>query len=726
MIRRALFTLATIALLTTPAPRAAGRRPITETDLFAFTWIADPQISPDGSTVAFTRVVVNRKENRYETSLYVVPAAGGDAPRRLTAGTRDGSPRWAPDGKSIAFVRAPEKDGKAQPAQIFLLQMDGGEARPITDLARGASGPEWSPDGKRIAFTASTPEDESSRPSPKPSDGSGAAAQAPSDKTDSSDRVSDVKVITRAVYRANGNPGWVDEQHHSHLFVVRVPDGASDKPVPQQITDGQFDERGLAWAPDGATIYFSSTRVAESYYEPSHSEAYAVPAGGGSIAKIASIEGTVSDISPSPDGKRLAFVGTLHGNPVRSYSQPDLFVSDARPGATPKNLTADYDFDVMGGIGGDQSAPRGGNPKPIVWSRDGASLIITSAEHGSSNLKRVAVASGKIEPITEGAQDVVAYSVSKDASRIAATLSTQTNIGDISVLDLARPTPRAITHVNDDLFKGIQQSEPEEIWYTSFDGKRIQAWILKPPDFDASKKYPMILEIHGGPHSAYGNVYTHEFQWMAAKGYVVLFTNPRGSTSYGQDFGNVIQFHYPGDDYKDLMAGVDEVVKKGYVDPARLGVTGGSGGGLLTDWTITQTQRFKAAVAQRDIADWYGFWFTADFAQFQPTWFRKAPWEDPQDFEARSPITHVANVTTPLMLVLGDQDYRTPPADGGEMMFRALKYRKIPTVMVRFPRETHELSRSGEPWHRIERLQHIVGWMDQWLMGRKNAEYTVQ
>jgi len=213
---------------------------------------------------------------------------------------------------------------------------------------------------------------------------------------------------------------------------------------------------------------------------------------------------------------------------------------------------------------------------------------------------------------------------------------------------------------------------------------------------------------------------------MAAKGYVVLFTNPRGSTSYGQDFGNIIQYRYPGDDYKDLMAGVDEVLKKGYVDANRLGVTGGSGGGLLTNWTITQTQRFKAAVAQRDIADWYGFWFTADFTLFQPTWFKKAPWEDPQDFAARSPITHVANVTTPLMLINGDADYRTPPADGGEMMFRALKYRKIPTVMVRFPRETHELSRSGEPWHRVERLQHIVGWMDQWLQGKRNVAYATQ
>jgi dipeptidyl aminopeptidase/acylaminoacyl peptidase len=426
----------------------------------------------------------------------------------------------------------------------------------------------------------------------------------------------------------------------------------------------------------------------------------------------------------------------LRGKPIRSYSQPDLWVTDAAPGSTPKNLTADYDFDIAGGIGGDQSAPRGQNRKPIVWSPDGRDIAVVSAQHGSSNLIHIKLDTGRISPLTDTKQDIVAYSAGPQGNKFAALLSTQTRIGDIFFIDYsAHPPdpgqqhasdPRQLTRVNDELFKDISQSEPEEIWYKSFDGKTIQGWILKPPDFNPSKKYPLILEIHGGPHSAYGNTYTHEFQWMAAKGYVVLFTNPRGSTTYGQDFGNVIQYHYPGDDYKDLMAGVDEVLKKGYIDANRLGVTGGSGGGLLTNWTITQTQRFKAAVAQRDIADWYSFWFNADFTLYQPTWFRKAPWEDPQDFAARSPITHVANVTTPLMLVLGDTDYRTPPADGGEMMFRALKYRRIPTVMVRFPRETHELSRSGEPWHRVERLQHIVGWMDQWLMGKPGTGYPTQ
>jgi dipeptidyl aminopeptidase/acylaminoacyl peptidase len=280
-----------------------------------------------------------------------------------------------------------------------------------------------------------------------------------------------------------------------------------------------------------------------------------------------------------------------------------------------------------------------------------------------------------------------------------------------------------LTNINDKLWSELTLTEPDEIWYTSFDGKKIEAWMQKPPDFDPSKKYPMILNIHGGPHAAYGYVFDHEFQWMAAKGYVVLYPNPRGSTSYGQEFGNVIQYRYPGDDYKDLMAGVDAVIARGFIDRAKLGVTGGSGGGLLTNWTITQTDRFAAAVSQRSIADWSDFWYTADFTLFQPTWFRKAPWEDPEDFRARSPITFIDRVKTPLMLIEGEADYRTPPMSGGEMMFRALKYRHVPTVMVRFPDESHELSRSGKPWHRVERLQHIVGWFDQWLMGKKNPVY---
>jgi dipeptidyl aminopeptidase/acylaminoacyl peptidase len=698
--RRSAVATALIVSVLTLTPTAAAKRPITETDLYRFTWIADPEISPDGSTVAFVQVTVNEKDNKYESSLYSVPVAGGAAPVRITSGTRDTTPRWSPDGQWLAFVRPNDKDTP----QVFLLPMRGGEARALTDLPKGAGGPVWSPDGRTIAFTSATVADDMKKPDP---------AAKP-------ERKSDVKVVTRAVYRSNGNPTYVDAERHAHIWTVPVND-KGDKADAKLITSGDFDERGAQWSPDGATLYFVSDRVAESYYNASDTDIYSVPAAGGAITKIASIDGGIGSISIAPDGRRIAFVGALNGQPIRSYSQPDLWVVDATPGSSPKNLTESYDFDVSGGIGGDQSAPRGENPRPIVWAKDGLSLIVATAEKGSSNLKRVLIANGRMEPVTTGDHDIAAFTAAKDGT-IAATISTQTNIGEISIVK-GPGNPVQVTHVNDALFSEIAQSEPEEIWYPSFDGRKVQGWILKPPDFDPSKKYPMILEIHGGPHAAYGNVYTHEFQWMAAKGYVVLFTNPRGSTSYGQEFGNLIQYRYPGDDYKDLMAGVDDVVKRGYVDPNRLGLTGGSGGGLLTNWTVTQTPRFKAAVSQRDIADWYGFWFTADFTLFQPTWFKKAPWEDPQDFAARSPITHVANVTTPLMLILGDADYRTPPADGGEMMFRALKYRKIPTVMVRFPRETHELSRSGEPMHRVERLQHIVGWMDKWLQGKSSSTY---
>jgi dipeptidyl aminopeptidase/acylaminoacyl peptidase len=693
---------------------AQEKRLITENDIMKFVWIADPQISPDGLQVAFTRVTVNEAKDEYETSLWLVPASGAEAPRRLTAGTHDSSPRWSPDGHTVAFVRPVERDGKTLPAQIFTLALDGGEAHAITDLPKGAGGPVWSPDGKRIAFSSVTRADDTAAPAPPAKAGAGEPPVSPK---------SDVRVITSAVYRSNGS-GWNDPERPGHLWVTDVKAGIEIAKA-TQLTSGKFDENGAAWAPDGSKIYFTSNRVDEPYYQQSDSDLYSVPAAGGEMTKVASINGSIGGPRPSPDGKWIAFGGTLYGTPERSFDQSDLFITPADGTGAPKNLTAGYDFDIGGGVGGDQRAPRGGGSGGALWSPDARSIIIAAGEQGDANLVRVDVATGAVTPVFKRAHTVQSYTASKDGKALVAVTSTQTNINDLFVLDPAAGTPSAkqITRINDDLFKTIKLSEPEEVWWTSFDGKKIQGWLLHPPDFDKSKQYPLILEIHGGPHSAYGNVFTHEFHWMAAKGYVVLFPNPRGSSNYGQDFGNIIQFHYPGDDYKDLMAGVDEVVKRGYIDTKRMGVTGGSGGGLLTNWTITQTTRFAAAVSMRSIADWSGFWYTADFSQYTGSWFRKAPWEDPADFTARSPITHIAKVKTPLMLIDGDDDLRTPPSDGGEMMFRALKYLKVPTVMVRVPGETHELSRSGKPRHRVERLQHILGWFDKYLQGKPVATY---
>src|SRR5882762_517864 len=702
---RMAFLAAFVLAIALPA---ADRRPIAETDIYSFRWIANPRISPDGSRIVYTYVTVNQKKDGYDTSLWIISSAGGAA-RQLTSGPRDTSPQWSPDGKMLAFARSSEKDGKPQPGQIFLLSMDGGEARPLTDLPKGAGGPLWSPDGHSIAFSSTN-------------------IPADFEKKKDSEEKTDVRVITKAVYRMNG-AGYLEPDRPGHIWTVEVPKTPGEAQKAKQVTTGEFSEGDIVWSRDGSQIYFTSRRVREPYYESPHGDLYVVKATGGDITRIASLDGPIGNMALSPDGTRMAFSGAIDlgkDGVQRSYSQPDLFITSLQPGSTPKNLTANYDYDISGGIGGDQAPPRGGGPSKPFWSKDGRFIFVVAAEEGRANLKRIDAETGKVDPLTAGDHDVFSYNATPDASKAAVLISSPTEIGDLYVVDVAARDVRRLTKINDELFSKLNITEPAMIWYNSFDGKRIQTWVQRPPDFQEGKKYPMIINIHGGPHAAYGYTFDHEMQWMAAKGYVVLYPNPRGSTSYGQDFGNVIQYKYPGDDFKDLMAGVDELIKRGWVDPDRLGVTGGSGGGLLTNWVIGHTQRFKAAVSQRDIADWTDFWYTADFTLFTPSWFRGAPWEQEADFKARSPITYIKDINTPLMLILGEADYRTPPGSGGEQMFRALKYKKIPTVMVRFPGESHELSRSGVPKHRVERLQHIVAWFDKYVQGKEITTYDVQ
>jgi len=680
------------------------KRSITEKDLFDFTWVGDPQVAPDGSRVVFVRVGANDKRNGYNTSLWVVSTTTGDV-HQLTNNTRDSAPRWSPDGKYLAFVRVTEKDGKPDQPQLFMMNMAGGESFRFTSLPKGVTQPAWSPDGKSIAFLSTTnPED--------------------ARRTDSeTDHESDVRVITRAVYRSN-DAGYLDPRRPMHLWVVQVPRNSDDKVSPKQLTTGRFSEGSIVWAKDGSQIYFTSVRIDEPYYELPKTDIYALPAAGGEPVRLTTLNMEARAFALSPNGRQLAFIGST-SQPINSYSQPDLWVIDLMPGAKPRNVTAGFDYDVGTGVSGDNEPPRAAGANVPIWTADGGAIVEVYAKEGKANLGLFETATGKLAEITRGNQAVIAFRATPDGSKLVYTVSTPTRIGDLFYLERSAAQPKRLASLNDAVFSNINLTEPEEVWYTSFDGKRIQAWLQKPPAFDAQKKYPLILDIHGGPHTAYGYVFDHEFQWMAAKGYVVLYPNPRGSTSYGQEFGNIIQYRYPGDDYKDLMAGVDEVIKRGYIDTNKLGVTGGSGGGLLTNWTIGQTTRFAAAVSQRDIANWADWWYSADFTLFQPNWFKAPPFEDPEDYKARSPITYIKNVKTPLMVILGESDYRTPPGAGGEEMFRALKFRKIPTVMVRFPNESHELSRAGQPGHRVERLEHIVGWFDHWLMGVPKPEYEV-
>src|SRR5437016_164904 len=715
----------------------AQKRNITEKDLWDFVWIGDPQVSPDGSRIAFVRVTVNEKKEGYNTSIWSVPVAGGEAPRPLTKGNHDTTPRWSPDGKFLLFLRSTEKDGKPEPPQLAMLPMAGGDSFVFTDLPKGAGNPVWAPDGKNIAFTSDTNAEDLAKQEKKKAQESPSAKTTPNKPTPTpankadSEHESDVRVITRAVYRQD-NEGYIDPKHPTHIWIVTVPRSAEEKVKPRQLTTGRFDEDNATWSKDGSQMYFTSSRIDEPYYELPRTDLYSLPAAGGKPVKITTIDLNTQfgpgggALSLSPDGKQVAFIAATN-QPINSYTEPDLWVLDLSPNAKPRNLTADFDFDIDGFIIGDSAPPRAAGLNKPIWTVDGKGLIEVYSKEGRRNLALFDVATGNATDLTSGNHGVMSFRATPDVSKLVYVISTPTRVNDLFVLDRATSgtSPKQLTNINDELFSKLNLTDPEEIWYNSFDGKRIQTWVQRPPGFDPHKKYPLILNIHGGPHVAYGFIFDHEYQWMAAKGYAVLYPNPRGSISYGQGFGNVIQYHYPGDDYKDLMAGVDEVIERGYVDDKKLGVTGGSGGGLLTNWVVGQTGRFAAAVSQRDIASWENWWYTGDFTLFQPNWFRAPPFEDPDDYRARSPISYITNVKTPMMFILGEADYRTPPGAGGEQMFRALKFRKIPTVMVRFPNESHELSRSGQPWHRVERLQHIVGWFDHWLMGVRKPEYEI-
>ncbi len=686
-----------------PGPTPAPRRTMREDDLLRLVWIADPQISPDGRRVAFTRVAVDLEADGYRTSVWLVDTAAEAATARpLTFGAGDSQPRWSPDGERIAFVRS---SAPKQPAQLHVLPMSGGEAMRVCEVAKGASEPAWSPDGKRIAFLSTT-------------------NPALDDPKIEKPKNEPARIVARPVFRENGE-GFTDLDHLPQVWVVEL-----EQPTARPLTRGPFAAQAPRWSRDGAWILFVSDRRPEPWFGAEESVLYAVapgleaPTDGAELKPVVDYQGQIGGWVEHADG-RIAVIGFVSPEPVRTYNLPRLLLTEGPwPRSAARDLSAGCEDDIGGAINSDQHPPRGGGATPLAFRADGSAVLASLARQGASLLASFELTGGARRDLMPTGRDLIAGTASADGRMWALTLGSPTRPGDLYHLDAKTGALRLLWAPNEALFSEVTLGEVEEIWYPSFDGRRVHAWIVKPPGFDAAKQYPLVLQIHGGPHTAYGVGFFHEFHALAAAGYVVVYPNPRGSTSYGQEFADCIQYRFPGDDARDLTGAVDAVIAHGYVDPKRLGVTGGSGGGLLTNWIVTQTDRFAAAVTQRCVADWESFYYSADFAMFTPYWFRKPPFEDAEEYRSRSPVALASKITTPLMVIHSEEDWRTPIGQG-EAMFRALSQQRKPTVMVRFPGESHELSRSGVPSRRVENQRHIRAWFDRWLLGIPKPEYGV-
>jgi dipeptidyl aminopeptidase/acylaminoacyl peptidase len=704
----------------------AGRRPIAIEDLAAIKLIADPQLSPDGTQVACVVTTLDSEADAYRSRIWLAPADGTGEPLRYTNGRNDSAPRWSPDGTKLAFVSKRDDGGKegergAKP-QIWLLDTAGGEARRLTAVAGGASDPVWSPDGRRLAFLARVGGadegdgggEENGEKGEGPAakgDGSGERGEGREERG----KKSDVKVITEIRYKADGIHHLLVGHGYKHLFVVDVPDAAADAGPAEarQLTDGEWDDATPAWSPDGQTLAFSSNRTPDRDLN-NHADLWTVPVAGGEPRKLTETKGPSFAPAFSPDGATIAFLGHTNPEPYRRYANVNLWTVPADGGASPRNLTGQFDRSLVTGVTSDL---RAGSPAQYpVWAPDGASLYVPAIERGTAQIHRVDATSGAVERVVGGERGIMNFALAADGRRLAFTATEALRPGDLFVCDADGAGECRLTGLNDALLAGLDLSAPEHFVYTAPDGWEIDGWLMKPLGLAEGRTYPLVLEIHGGPAAQYGWAFFHEFQLLAARGYGVLFTNPRGSTGRGADFTIANRSRWGEEDYRDIMAGLDAALARGWADPARLGVAGGSFGGFMTNWIVGHTDRFRAAVTMRCVSNLLSFFGTSDIGFiFIAMQFETEPWEDVGKLLHYSPITYVKDITTPLLIVHSEEDYRCP-IEQAEQMFISLKKLGRETELVRFPDEDHNLSRNGKPAHRAERLRHILRWFDKYLV----------
>lgn len=670
-MRRHLLPLSLALVLVSYGATPSAQKPkyLDKSTFFQMESVASPAISPDSSTILFSRGYADLMRDQNRSNLWAINVAG-DRLRQLTDGAwSDSSPVWSPDGKRIAFLS--DRSGSSQ---LHVMWADTRETLQLTRLERAPGAITWSPDGKQIAFTSLVPDESpilSVRLPPTPRGAQLARGAI---------------VIDRPSWAADGSGPTT--KGFNHLFIVDATVGGT----PKQVTSGNFNHNAPSWSADGKAIVVSGIRKPDAEYSNGDSEIYVVNLQTDAITPLTDRPGPDANPEVSPDGRWIAYTGFDQKNYTSHLSS--LYLMDATGGR--KRLW----------VGSLPSSPSG-----VIWAPDGSGVYYSMQEAGEENTW-FAPADQGLPPkkITNGTHVLSGISFAKNGQAAGIRTSIM-QPGQLVTFAMARPSEaRVLVDVNADVLDGVKLAGAEELRYASKDGLKVQGWLMKPANFDPTKKYPLVLWIHGGPWSMYSVGWNWSWQNFAANGYAVLWTNPRGSTGYGQEFVNGIQHSYPDKDYDDLMAGVDAAVAKGWIDPDNLFVCGGSGGGVLTAWIVGHTTRFRAAVSMRPVIDWHSFVGTTDGMGWYRQ-FKKFPWEDPMEYAVRSPLHYVANVTTPTMLMTGEADLRTPISQTEEF-YRALKVvRKADTLMVRMPEEFHGWRR---PSHQLLQQLYLMAWFEKY------------
>lgn len=663
-------------------------RPLTAADLYHLELVTDPQISPDGQHVLFGLIRVDQKTENKHTNLWLVPTDGSQPPRQFTYGDQtDTQARWSPDGRHIAFL-SNRKDEKQM--QLYLIPFHGGEARPLTDVKGSFATFAWSPDGSQFVAQFRQKDQE--------------AIEREEDEQKKQLGIV-ARHITSLAYKFDSLGYLPSEKWHIWTFAAETGAG-------NQLTTGDKNETEPCWSPDGRHILFVSNRHEEPELNPDEVELYLIPAAGGAMTKIETDHhGRKQTPSFSPDGTQVAFLGPEQ--PGSWYQNANLFVVPSAGGKA-RNLSAAHDLHLTPQTLTDTGS--GTNPPPPTWSWDGRRLFVIATETGNQPLLAFDVETGDYERIIDEPGLVGSFNLPDDQSKIAYLWGTFERTGQAWQLDINSKKCQPLTNFNQALIDEIEWGEIEEVWFEATDGHKLHGWILKPPHFDPNQTYPSILEIHGGPRTQYGRAMMHEFHFLAANGYVVYFSNPRGGQGDGQAHADAIKNRWGTVDYEDVMAWADYLEQLPYIDKDRMGVTGGSYGGYLTTLIIGKTHRFKAAVAQRVVSNLLSFYGSSDmnWGTERLIGTETQPWNDFEGYWRQSPIAYIGNAKTPTLIIHSENDNRCD-REQGEQVFAALKRQGVASEMILFPEESHGLSRIGRTDRRIQRLQHMLRWFDTYL-----------